>query len=179
MLGRRLALLALLAWLAPEAHAEAPRWEPIVLIVATAWPGPEAIDLPTLRRVYLDRQTRIGRARVRALDRTSGSRLRSGFSRSALGWSEVRLERHWIEQALLGGGLPPREIASASGVVRRVRSQPGAIGYLARSELAQLDLEGVRVLALEGDDGTLRPGDPQYPLRFRSATPVEPRGDRR
>lgn len=174
--GRRLIGVALLALAALEARADAARWEPIVLIVAAAWSGPDAIDLPTLRRVYLDRQTSVAGERVRALHRTSGSPIRAGFSRSALGHSEAHLERYWIEQALLGEGLPPREVASANAVLRHVRAQPGTIGYLARSELAELDPEGVRVLGLRTDDGVLRPGDPGYPLRFRAPAPLEPRG---
>jgi hypothetical protein len=174
--GRQLIGVALLALAALEARADTERWEPIVLIVAAAWSGADAIDLPSLRRIYLDRQTNVGGERVRALHRTSGSPIRAGFSRSALGHSEAHLERYWIEQALLGGGLPPREVASADSLLRHVRAQPGTIGYLARSELAGLDLAGVRVLGLQTEDGVLRAGDPEYPLRFRAPAPPEPRG---
>lgn len=166
---RQLTMVLLLALVAPEARAEDAREEPIVLVVADAWRGPHAVDLPTLRRIYLDRQTQVGGHRVRALHRTSGSALREGFTRSALGRSESRLERYWIEQALLGGGLPPREVASAGAVLQHVKARPGTIGYLARSELSGLDLEGVRVLALESGGRVLSPGDPDYPLRFETA----------
>lgn len=150
------------------AGAEEWRSEPIVLIVSAEWAGPDAIDLPTLQRVYLDRQTHVAGTRTRALHLPAGSPIRAAFSRTALGRSEASLERYWIQQALLGGGLPPREVASAAAVLRRVRSEPGTIGYVALSQLKHLDATGIRTLPLTVDGRTLQAGEPGYPLRFRA-----------
>jgi hypothetical protein len=166
--------LVLAAALAGRAE---PPLEPIVLIVSAEWPGPDAIDLPTLRRVYLDRQGQVGGARARALHMPSGSPIRESFSHTVLRRSGARLERYWIEQALLGEGLPPRELASADAVLRRVRAAPDTIGYVAGGDLERLRPEGVRILAIASDGRALLPGDEAYPLHFRPVPSPAPRGD--
>lgn len=172
-MGRRSLATSLLLAVALASGAE-PRLESIVLVVSAEWPGPDEIDLPTLRRVYLDRQTHISGARIRALHLPSGSPIREAFSRIVLGRSNRRLERYWIEQALIGGGLPPREVASTAAVLDRVRATPDAIGYAAGSGLEGLETQGVRILALGSGGPSLRPDDPKYPLRFRTPPSPEP-----
>jgi hypothetical protein len=160
-----LAIGAALALAAPVGSAEAIR-EEIALIAAASWEGFDQIDLPTLRRVYLGSQTRLAGRRPIALHLPSGSAAREGFSHTALGRSAEDLERHWMEQALLGGALPPREVASAEAMISAVRARRGAIGYVPVRELTDAEPRRVRVLAIVRDARAARPGDPGYPLYF-------------
>jgi hypothetical protein len=71
---------------------------------------------------------------------------------------------YWLEQALTGGAPPPRELATPSDVVERVRERPGAVGYVPRSELPEPGAAGVRVLPLRVGSQDLLPGEDGYPI---------------
>jgi ABC-type phosphate transport system substrate-binding protein len=169
--GRWLALCVLLACIA--ADAPLPSREPVAVIVADDWEGFEAIDLASLRSLYLGRRTRWEGRRVRCFGLPPGSPSRSAFSNAVLGRSEEDLDRFWIEQALLGGALPPREVASPAEMIRAVRSTPGAIGYLPLESLRAAEAAGVRMLAIATDGAALAPPAPGYPI----AVPVGARGE--
>lgn len=171
---RLLLLVSLVA--GPEALAQS-RSEPIAVVVSADWPGRDRIDLRTLRRLFLGRQTTVGGRRVTVYQRAEGSAVRDGFARSVLGRSAAQLERYWIEEALLGRALPPRERGSAEALVASVRSGGPAIGYLGQSELANVDAHGLRVLAIGSDSGARRPGDPDYPLVYRPRAAGAKRGE--
>ncbi|MGH0032472.1 MAG: hypothetical protein ACQGVC_21990 [Myxococcota bacterium] len=153
-----------LAWLAalPALAAGA---EPLAIVVSSRWQGADAIELRDLREVYLGRRTRLFGASVRRIDLAPGSAARAGFSRSVLGRSEQDLERYWIEQALSGGALPPREVATPPDAVAAAEARVGTIAYLPASSLARLDADGVRILPILVDGVATRPGAPGYPAR--------------
>ena len=90
------------------------------------------------------------------------------FTRLALGRSEQELERYWLEQALSGGPLPPREVPTAEEVVERVAAREGGVGYLTWETLERLPRAGVRIVPLWVEGQGLLPGHPDYPLRERS-----------
>lgn len=137
---------------------------PVAVIVAADWDGLEAIDLAELRALYLGRRTRWEGRRVHPFGLPPGHPARAAFSRDVLGRSEEALDRFWIEQALLGGALPPREAATPAEMVRAVRTTPGAIGYLPLAGLAASGSDGVRVLGIRASDALHRPGDAGYPI---------------
>lgn len=107
--------------------------------------------------------------RVHCFEPPPGTPLRRGFARLALASSERDLERYWLEQALSGGPLPPRETASEAELVRRVAARRGALGYLAWETLKRLPREGVKVIPLRHEGRRLGPDDPAYPLRIPGA----------
>ncbi len=162
---RRRIWIGILAVACGLAAASAVRAEPIAIITSASGQGTGAGEIRrvTLRRVYLGRITRLGGTRLDPLHLGSGTEARSAFSAAVLGRSEQELEEYWIEQALRGGRIPPRELASPAQVIEYVARRPGAIGYVPLSSLGSV--RGVRVLRIRSGGRSLAPGDPGYPLR--------------
>lgn len=125
----------------------------------------EELSLPLLRQLYFGRRTRVGGQQVHWFELPPGSAAHRSFARLALESSERELERHWLEEALSGGPPPPREIANARELVRRVAERPGALAYLEWKTLQSLPQSGIKVVPLRIGEQRLLPGDPAYPLR--------------
>lgn len=79
------------------------------------------------------------------VDQLPSSEVRKRFTRLVHRRSVVKVEVYWKRMIFSGRGVPPRERASDHEVLEFVRSTPGAVGYVTRSE----ELEGVRELKLE------------------------------
>lgn len=150
---------------AATAPAEPRATTPIAAIVSMHWEGPDAIDLTTLRRIYLGQRTRVRGHLVRPFHLPLGSREREVFSRRVLERSSDALEHYWIRQALEGGPLPPREVSDAAAMIQAVRSSPTTLGYVALSDLEKAaDRSRIRVLRLEVGGRSLATTDSDYPL---------------
>jgi ABC-type phosphate transport system substrate-binding protein len=155
----------LLAWLcaAPAARADGA----IAVIAHAELEELEELTLPLLRQLYLGRRTRLEGRRIHWFELPPGSATHRSFVRLALAHSERDLERYWLEQALSGGPLPPREVGSAGELLRRVATRPGALSYLEWETLRTLPQTGVKVIPLRVGERRLLPDDPGYPLRDR------------
>ena len=155
--------LALLLALAPlQAYAG----EPLAVVVRKDWAGESSIALSRLRRIYLGALTRMGGNRIKRFHLPNGTPARDGFRAAVLRRSERAMESYWIEQALRGGSVPPRELPSASHVLRELAGGPGRIGYVPASALQADDASGLVVLKVISESGkSLLPSDPEYPLR--------------
>lgn len=150
---------------AENARPEPRATTPIAAIVSAQWEGPDAIDLKTLRRIYLGQRTRIRGHLVRPFHLPLGSREREIFARRVLEKSSDALEHYWIRQALEGGPLPPREVSDAEAMIHAVRSSPTTLGYVALSDLEKVpDRSRIRVLRIEVGGRALATSDPDYPL---------------
>lgn len=90
-------------------------------------------------RVWEDGQTAV------AVDQVPSSAAREEFSRRVHGRSVVSIEIYWKRMIFSGKGVPPRELATDEEVLKFVRSNPGAVGYVTRATR----LEGVKELSLE------------------------------
>lgn len=143
-----------------------------MLIVSRQWEGPDALEVPVLRKLYLGRRGRIDGHRVRWFDLPAGDAVRQGLARTVVRMTDAELEEYWIEQALTGGALPPREVGSPEEMVEAVASRRWALGYLGVGTFSKLRPSGVRILGVRMDGRALRPGDAGYPLVFH------PREDR-
>jgi hypothetical protein len=155
----------MLATLVLALGAPESRSEPLAVIVSSRWERAKAIDLRDLREVYLGSRTFLFGERVHRIDLPPGSAARAGFSRSVLQRSEDQLERYWIEQALSGGALPPRQVSTPDDVIVAVRERVGTLGYVPASALEGRDLAGVRTIPLIVQGERLFAGDPGYPVR--------------
>ena len=117
------------------------------MVVSASLGSTDLLDERRLRRLYLGRRTTLGGVRVECLALPPGSPARERFNERILGLDEDELADYWIEQALLGGALPPLEFATPLQVIERVRDAPRSIGYiLARPGLPVP--EGVRILPI-------------------------------
>ena len=156
-------MLAIPAEAAAEAGAPSRR---IAILVSERWAALEAIELPVLAQLWLGRRTRLDGRRIECFDLPAGSPVRRGFVASVLRRSDRELERYWIEQALSGGPLPPRELASPEEVVRAVARRRGSIGYLDWDAFVALRPRGVRVLPVRVAGEALLPPSDAYPIRW-------------
>ncbi len=102
----------------------------LVIVTSAESPALDELDHGTLRRVYLGRQTRVRGRRVRCAALPAGSPERNRFNGWVLRLDEDALTDHWIEQALLGGALPPQEFETPEDLARHLRDHPGRVGYL-------------------------------------------------
>lgn len=140
----------------------------LVLIVSREWRGPDAVAIPMLRKLYLGRRSRLQGHRIQCFDLPPGHPVRQGFVRSVLQMSDAELEEYWIEQALTGGALPPREVGSVEEMVAAVARGRWALGYLDPDAFRKLGPSRVRVLGVMVEGRPLRPGDDGYPIRSRA-----------
>lgn len=143
--------------------------EPLVIVVSSDWERAVAIELADLRAVYLGRRTQLFGVRVRRIDLPPGSHSRAGFSQSVLGRPEEELERYWVEQALTGGALPPRQVAAPEDVIAEVKSRIGVIGYLPASDLAGQSKAGIRAVPILVEGVAKRAADVGYPAHTDTA----------
>lgn len=144
--------------------------EDLAVVANADTPGIESLSLPILRQLYLGRRTRVGGRPIRCIDLPAGSPPRESFTRLVLGLSQRALDRYWMRQALSGGPPPPREVGTAAELIALVAREPGALGYVPASTLADGTPSGVRVISIEHRGRELRPGAPGYPL-FVFSTP--------
>jgi hypothetical protein len=81
------------------------------------------------------------------------------------GQSELALEQYWIEQALLGGNLPPRELPDTPEMIEAVARAEAAIGYVPLGRLGPDSSLRVRTLRLIRGSESWLPTEPGYPVR--------------
>ena len=140
--------------------------EPIAVVVSRSWEQLRETTLPQLRRIYLGRITRTAGARIDRFHLRSDSEGRRGFTQTVLGRDELEMTDHWIKEALSGGSIPPRELASPAELLRLVAERVGAIGYVPLSLLGKA--EGLRVLGIIYGGAMLMPTESGYPIRTQA-----------
>ena len=145
--------------------------EPIVVFTSSEWEGDTTLDIASLRKIYLGKRTRIFGTQVRALHMPLNSPEREGFRKSVLEKSQISLEKYWLEQALSGGYLPPREFSSLEEIIAAVVEKKGSIGYASHQDLLPLKESRIRILRIRTPDGEFLPGDPGYPLLIKTPDP--------
>jgi len=119
----------------------------LVVVASVSLDVGDSLDVRTLRRLYLGRQTRLGGHRIACLALPPGSPARARFNRTVLGLDEDELADYWIDEALQGGALPPAEHETPARLVAHVQRHPGAIGYILHTPGTPLP-DGVQVLRI-------------------------------
>ena len=147
------------------ARAE-PERQPIAVIVSATWDTPDEIQLTTLSRLYMGRVTRWAGRRIERYELAPGSVARSAFASRVMGRSERELEDYWLEQALTGGAIPPREVDAVAEMRRIIANRAGSIGYLPLAALQPEDSGRLRILAVRVDGAAFRPDDARYPIQM-------------
>ncbi len=141
--------------------------EAIALIASARSSKPAEISMPTLRRLYLGQTSRVARTRAEPLHLRSGGVTRQAFCLAVFGKSERAMEDYWIEQALTGGNIPPREFDSPATVIRAIAEREGRLGYVPVGALDSEALAKVPVLRVLHKGHARSPEDPAYPIRLR------------
>lgn len=108
---------------------------PFVVIVNEANPV-KSLTRAELRRIFM-KQSRMwshGEAMV-PVDWDSTHYLRAVFCRDVLNRSVREMAEYWVQQSMTQGLTPPSTQRSARAVIRFVSSVPGAISYVAPSDV--------------------------------------------
>jgi len=79
------------------------------------------------------------------VDQIESSEVRDQFSRAVHGKPAAAIKSYWTQQIFSGRDVPPVEKKSDAEVIAFVKSNPGAIGYVADTTAT----DGVRVVTLE------------------------------
>ncbi len=122
------ALLAMLPW-ASQAHAQAGG------VVVIGHPALERLDVATVQRIFTGRVIEVAGVTVNPVNVSQGDPVRSRFLATFLNQDEEKYLAYWTVRRYIGKGVPPREFATASEVIRFVQSTPGAIGYVDESSV--------------------------------------------
>ncbi len=137
---RALALAAALGGLAPAALAQ----EAFAVIASPGVPGGQ-IKKETLAAVFLRQMTRWSDGTpIKPVDQSTRAPLRASFSQQTLGQSVASVTTYWARQITSGKGPPPPVKTTDAEVIAYVRTNAGAIGYVAVGSLAEGS--GVKVL---------------------------------
>jgi hypothetical protein len=159
----RFARTALLAVALALPSGAAGGGEAVAIVTADRSPRTEIAEL-VLRRIYLGKLTRLDGTPVEPFHLPPGTEARRRFSLHVLGQSEEALDRYWVEQALTGGRIPPREVSSVENLLALVAAHPGRIGYAPLSAARQA--AGIRVLRIVSGARTYSPDEADYPIRL-------------
>jgi len=73
--------------------------------------------------------------KVVAINLPEANTLRQGVDAAVLGLDPERVSRYWIDRKIRGGAPPPQKVATPGAVLALVGSKPGAIGYVAESDV--------------------------------------------
>jgi ABC-type phosphate transport system substrate-binding protein len=111
---------------AAAAHAE------VVAVVGAKSPI-DALSQAQIADVFLGKLTRLPSGTLPVpLDQSEGSPLRDEFYLRVAGKSPAQLKAFWSKLIFTGRGRPPRSVASSTEVLKLVRENPSAIGYIDR-----------------------------------------------
>jgi len=159
MLRRRTFLQASAALLAPALRSDPARAAAYVLVPIVSNNSPlRDISMGTLRRVFCSEQVSGPNGmRLVGFNQPSGSRGRDLFDRIVLGMDPDQAAHYWVDQRIRGGPRPPRMVNSVSLLREVINRYPGALGYLAVSDLDA----SVHALTINGVGADAA----QYPLR--------------
>jgi hypothetical protein len=143
-------------WLWPERAGASPA---LVLVPVVAAGSPVTdLSLGTLRRVFLSQPVSgPGGVTFVAFNQPAGTRERELFDRVVLGMGPEEAARYWVDQRIRSGTRPPRSVPNVALLRQVVVRYPGAIGYVAVSDLDAT----VKPVTINGAG----PAAPGYPLR--------------
>jgi ABC-type phosphate transport system substrate-binding protein len=86
--------------------------------------------------------------RIRPVDLSGASPLRSAFLAKVLGMTSEDLERYWIEKQYVSAEPPPQKAADEAAAIKAVKTNQGAIGFVSREALASGDAGVKAVLSV-------------------------------
>ena len=104
-----------------------------VVVVVAAHSPIATLSLAEIADIFLGRLTRLpDGTRAVPLDRPEGSPLRAQHYAKVARMSPVQVKAYWSKLIFTGRGRPPRALDSDEAVLRAVRENPAAIGYIDR-----------------------------------------------
>ncbi|MDO9315930.1 MAG: hypothetical protein Q7T97_15450 [Burkholderiaceae bacterium] len=111
-------------------HAQ-DRDAPVVIAHTTL----QKVDQATVQRLYTGRSVEVAGTPVTVVNAAPGSKLRERFMSDVMAQDDNRYVAYWTVRKHVGKGTPPRELKSAAEIIEFVQNTPGAMGYIAASDL--------------------------------------------
>ncbi len=124
-------LIVLLPLLACAAGSTQERDAPVLIGNASV----PRIDLATAQRLYTGRAVEVGGSPVTVVNAAPGSKLRERFMSDVMKQEDNKYVAYWTVRKHVGKGTPPRELKSVEEIIEFVQSTPGAMGYIAASDV--------------------------------------------
>jgi PHD/YefM family antitoxin component YafN of YafNO toxin-antitoxin module len=121
------------------------------VVIANASLQVDDIQVSQLERLYLAKSKVLGNGDpVVVVDREKGQ-LRSVFYQQVVKRTEKQLRYYWSRMMFSGNARPPKKLTTDREVVRYVRFNKQAIGYISQEayDSGQLDLTDIKVLDLQ------------------------------
>lgn len=117
-----------------------------LVVIVSAKSSVAALSENEVADIYLGRTSRLpDGGQVLPLDLADDAANRTTFYRIVCGKSPAQLRAYWSKLVFTGAGQPPREVADAEAMKKRVASGTNVIGYI---DSSQLDPSVKAVLAL-------------------------------
>ena len=104
-------------------------------LVVIGHPTLPKIDQLTVQRLYTGRSVEVAGVPVTVVNAGAGSKLRERFMADVMNQDDSRYVAYWTVRKHVGKGTPPRELKSAGEVIEFVQNTPGAMGYIAASDV--------------------------------------------
>ena len=147
---------AISGWLWPQSAGASSALLLVPIVAANS--SVADVSLGTLRRVFTSQPVSgPGGVTFVGFNQPAGARERELFDRVVLGMTPEEAARYWVDQRIRGGVRPPRSVPNVALLRQVVVRYPGAIGYVALSDLDAT----VKPVTINGAG----PAAPGYPLR--------------
>lgn len=110
----------------------------------------ESLTTPTLVRVYaMQKRVWSDSTPVKVFTLPNDNPLHKAFVHNYLRMQPYQLDRLWYRLIFSGTGARPEEVSSIDEMLERVRTTPGAIGYVDSSIIEQVDTSMMTVTTHE------------------------------
>ncbi|WP_206956173.1 phosphate ABC transporter substrate-binding protein [Trinickia acidisoli] len=107
-----------------------------LVVIVSAKSAVSALTENEVADIYLGRTSQLpGGAAVVPIDLADDAANRANFYRIVCGKSPAQLRAYWSKLIFTGSGQPPREVADADAMKKRVAGGTSAIGYIDSSQL--------------------------------------------
>lgn len=125
--------ILLAVWLAMLAAGAGAQDSDAIVLIGHA--GVPQLDGPTVQRLYTGRTVEINGESILVVNAPPGSKARARFLAAVMKMDEESYVGYWTVRKHVGKGTPPRELRTAPEVMSFVQATPGAVGYVAASDL--------------------------------------------
>jgi ABC-type phosphate transport system substrate-binding protein len=110
-------------------------WADLLLIVNSK-NSITTIERKQVVDIYMGRATAFPNQQpAHTLDVVNANNLRATFYKSLTGKNEAQVDAYWATLVFAGRMLPPEKLADEAAVIKTVKNNPAAIGYVTRQTL--------------------------------------------
>lgn len=105
----------------------------------------DSIDLDTLRRVYLGKQSIVGSQRISRIVVLKDGPVHESFTHVVAGKNPITFLNYWKRLVFTGKGSMPLSLTDENEVMEYLRDSPGAIGYVSNEHQLHSGLKTLRL----------------------------------